>query len=93
MMKIPKKYKFNKMFRNARRVIDSPDNISAQAVLDILTSYLLGEDYYVVDSVSTSQSNVKILSDILNLHSKKWRKDLKAYNTAVEYVNIIKEVI
>jgi hypothetical protein len=47
--------------------------------LDILTSYLLGDDWYVVDSMSTEQCNAIVVEQILDKYSKKWQKDWNHY--------------
>jgi len=52
-----------------------PAPMNAQEALDILTSYLLGDDWYIAISVNTEQCNAIITEQILDKFSKKWKKD------------------
>lgn len=76
-----KDYKYNKGFEAMKNnVCDTsyglcPAPMSAQEALDILTSYLLGDDYYVASSMSQDQMNAVITEQILDKYSKKWVKD------------------
>ena len=76
-----KDYKYNKGFEAMKNnVCDTsyglcPAPMSAQEALDILTSYLLGDDYYVVNPLSQTQVNAVIAEQILEKYSKKWVKD------------------
>jgi hypothetical protein len=76
-----KDYKYNKGFEAMKNnVCDTsyglcPAPMSAQEALDILTSYLLGDDYYVASSMSPDQMNAVITEQILDKYSKKWVKD------------------
>jgi hypothetical protein len=76
-----KDYKYNKGFEAMKNnVCDTsyglcPAPMSAQEALDILTSYLLGDDYYVANSMSQTQMNAVITEQILDKYSKKWVKD------------------
>lgn len=76
-----KDYKYNKGFEAMKNnVCDTsyglcPAPMSAQEALDILTSYLLGDDYYVANSMSPAQMNAVITEQILDKYSKKWVKD------------------
>lgn len=74
-------YKYNKGFEAMKNnVCDTsyglcPAPMSAQEALDILTSYLLGDDYYVANSMSQAQMNAVLTEQILDKYSKKWIKD------------------
>jgi hypothetical protein len=77
-----KKYHlFNKGFEAMKSNIEDtsyglyPAPMEAQEALDILTSYLLGDDWYVVDSIGPKQINAIITEQILDKYSKKWKKD------------------
>ena len=76
-----KDYKYNKGFEPMKENICSTDcglcplSMDAQQALDILTSYLLGDDWYTALSISTEQCNAIITEQILDKYSKKWRKD------------------
>lgn len=76
-----KDYKYNKGFEAMKNnVCDTsyglcPAPMAAQEALDILTSYLLDDDYYVANSMSSDQMNAVITEQILDKYSKKWRKD------------------
>ena len=76
-----KDYKYNRGFEAMKNnVCDTsyglcPAPMSAQEALDILTSYLLGDDYYVANSMSQTQMNAVITEQILDKYSKKWVKD------------------
>jgi hypothetical protein len=76
-----KDYKYNRGFEAMKNnVCDTsyglcPAPMAAQEALDILTSYLLGDDYYVANSMSQTQMNALITEQILDKYSKKWVKD------------------
>ena len=76
-----KGYKYNKGFEAMKNnICDTsyglcPAPMSAQEALDILTSYLLGDDYYVVNPLNQTQVNAVIAEQILEKYSKKWVKD------------------
>ena len=58
-----------------------PDNIfppplPAQKAVDFLRRYLLGEDYYVVDPISTEQCNTRIVYTILERYSKRFKQEI-----------------
>lgn len=76
-----KDYRYNKGFEAMKNnICDTsyglcPAPMSAQEALDILTSYLLGDDYCVVNPLSQTQVNAVIVEQILDKYSKKWVKD------------------
>jgi hypothetical protein len=76
-----KVYSYNKGFEALKNnICDTscglyPAPMEAQEALDILTSYLLGDDWYVVDSIGPKQVNAIITEQILDKYSKKWKKD------------------
>ena len=80
-MKKEKEYKYNKGFEAMKNNVCDisyglcPAPMSAQEALDILTSYLLGDDYYVANSLNQAQMNAIITEQILDKYSKKWIKD------------------
>lgn len=53
--------------------------ISSQEAIYGLCDYLLGENYYIVDPVSSAQANAIIVDEILCKYSKKYRKERAAY--------------
>lgn len=53
--------------------------LEPQLALEFLKDYLLGEDWYVVDPMSTSQGNTNIVFEILRKHSKEFRKEWELY--------------
>lgn len=80
-----KEYNYNKGFEAMKSNIEDtscglyPAPMEAQKALDILTSYLLGDDWYVVDPMNTKQVNAIITEQILDKYSKKWKKDWNYY--------------
>ena len=80
-----KPYKYNKGFEPMKEnICDTscglyPAPMKAQQALDILINYLLGDDWYVVDPMSTEQVNVCAVEQILDKYSKQWRKDWKHF--------------
>lgn len=56
----------------------------AQTALDILVSYLLGEDWYLAASMSEEQANAEAVLMILYGYSKQYRKDLRHYEKEME---------
>jgi hypothetical protein len=83
-------YKYNRGFELMKEnICDTsyglyPAPMEAQEALDILTSYLLGYDWCVVDSICTKQVNAIITEQILDKYSKKWKKDWKRYEKGTE---------
>lgn len=53
--------------------------LEAQKAINFLKDYLLGEDWYVVDPISTQQVNTEIVFEILLKHSRAFRKEWKKY--------------
>lgn len=53
--------------------------MEAQKAIEILTDYLLGEDWCVAIPESTRQVNSAIVFEILLKYSKKFRKEWKKY--------------
>jgi hypothetical protein len=51
--------------------------MEAQTAVDFLIDYLLGEDWCVVDPISTQQINTQAVFEILLKYSKKFRKERK----------------
>ena len=80
-----KKYKYNKSFEDLKEnICDTsyglcPAPMDAQLALNILTDYLLGEDWYIVGSMNVEQANACVVEQILDKYSKQWRKDWKNY--------------
>ena len=76
-----KEYKYNKGFEPLKENICTTDYgllpapMEAQQALDILTSYLLGDDWYYAGSCNVEQCNTIVVEQILDKYSKKWRKD------------------
>lgn len=62
-----------------------PPLMEAQTAVNFLEKYLLGEDWYIVNPLTTAQANVEIVHEILYRYSKKYkkeyRKDLKNRRT------------
>lgn len=56
-----------------------PPPLSPQLALDILQQYLLGEDWYCTNPLSTDQINVEIVHEILYKYSKQYKKEYKYY--------------
>ena len=84
-----KEYKYNDGFEAMKdNICDTscglmPAPMDAQVALDILTSYLLGDDYYFAGSCNVEQGNAIVVEQILDKYSKKWRKDWGHYEKAV----------
>ncbi len=57
-----------------------PPPLDAQIALNFLQKYLLGEDWYSVNPISTVQINCEIVHDILYKYSRKYRKEVKRRN-------------
>lgn len=70
----------NDKYRNR----EDKDNIFDVGITDsefrmFIIDYLLGSDWYVVDPLSQKQVNEIALFDILNRHSKKFKKERKIW--------------
>ena len=80
-----KQYKYNKSFSTMKEnICDTtcglyPAPMPAQAAINILCDYLLGDDWYIVDSMGVEQCNAIIVEQILDKYSKQWRKDWKHF--------------
>ena len=85
-----KQYKYNKGFEPMKDNICDiscglvPAPMDAQVALDILTDYLLGEDWYFAGSCSIEQCNAIVAEQILDKYSKQWKKDWKNYEKETE---------
>lgn len=53
--------------------------LKAQKALGFLCDYLLGEDWYVVNPVSTEQCNTQIVYEILEKYSSEFNKEMKLW--------------
>ena len=47
--------------------------------MNILSEYLLGDDWYVSDPLGVGQVNTLMIDDILYKYSKRYRKEVKKY--------------
>ena len=56
-----------------------PVGISDAEFREFIIDYLLGRDWYVVDPLSTPQTNEIALGKILKKYSKEYRKEVKRY--------------
>lgn len=56
-----------------------PIETSAQDAIHILCQGLLGEDWYIVDPMGSSQANTIIVDEILYKYNKEYRKEAKRY--------------
>lgn len=56
-----------------------PPPMDALQAIDFLRQYLLGKDWYVVNSVSVGQVNTEIVHKILLRYSKKYKKEFKKH--------------
>jgi hypothetical protein len=80
-----KEYKYNKSFEPMKENICNtsyglyPAPMHAQEAINILCDYLLGDYWYVVDSIGVEQCNAIIVEQILDKYSGQWRKDWKHY--------------
>ncbi len=80
-----KEYNYNKGFEAMKNnICDTsyglcPAPMEAQLALNILTDYLLGEDWYIAGSMNVEQANACVVEQILDKYSKQWRKDWKNY--------------
>lgn len=54
-----------------------PPPMDAQIGLNFLQQYLLGEDWYIVNPLTTAQANCEVVHEILYKYSKKYRKEYK----------------
>jgi hypothetical protein len=53
--------------------------LEAQKAVDFLQTYLLGEDWYVVNPVNTEQANTQVVHDILMKLSRAYRLEYKIH--------------
>jgi uncharacterized ParB-like nuclease family protein len=80
-----REYKYNKGFEPMKdNICDTscgliPAPMGAQQAIDILTSYLIGDDYYYAGSCNVEQGNAIVVEQILDKYSKKWLKDWDHY--------------
>ena len=61
-----------------------PPMLDAQKAVNFLQQYLLGEEWYIVNPLSTGQANCEIVHDILYKYSRKYRKEVKKKNRRVK---------
>lgn len=53
--------------------------MDAQTAVRMIKDYLLGEDWYSPNPISTEQINAEIVYTILNKYSKQFRKEWRKY--------------
>lgn len=86
-------YKYNKEFDSLLEFsLDGrwgmmPAPMSSDTALDILVSYLLGEDWYVAASISQEQCIHTAVLAILQNYSKQYRNDVAHYLKIAEEKN------
>ena len=56
-----------------------PEPINANAVIDMLSDYLLGENFYIAMPLNGEQANAVILDRILSIYSNDYTKEINAY--------------
>ena len=56
-----------------------PPVLEPQKALDFLQEYLLGEDWYIVNPLSTGQANCEVVHDILYKYSKRYRNETRKH--------------
>ena len=64
-----------------------PAPMSSIDAIDILTEYLLGEDFYIAMPLNREQANTSIVYQILMQYSKKFRKDFKRFKKELKENN------
>ena len=65
----------------------SKDGLDPKTALNILTRYLLGEDWYISDPVGGYQANSIIVDTILRKYSRKYRQELRGEKNLADYAN------
>nr|DAL64066.1 MAG TPA_asm: hypothetical protein [Caudoviricetes sp.] len=62
--------------------------IDAELAINVLCQYLLGEDYYIEDPLSSPQADTIIVQDILHKYcNREVTKDYNKYKNAKEILN------
>ena len=59
--------------------------MTADDSLKILSSYLLGDSFYIAMSVSQEQANAIIVKNILDKYSTKWKKTTHNMKNCMDY--------
>ena len=54
-----------------------PPPLDAQIALNFLQQYLLGEDWYIINPLTTAQANCEVVHNILYKYSKQYKKEYK----------------
>ena len=91
----PNNHKFNNGFKPMILNLEDksygvcPAPMSATVALDILSSYLLGDDFCINMTVSPDQATSVVVQNILFKYSKKWKKDHKKYNEVKALFDIL----
>jgi hypothetical protein len=52
--------------------------LNAQKAVDFLQTYLLGEDWYIVNPVNCEQGNSQVVHEILMKYSPEYRREYRA---------------
>lgn len=63
-----------------------PPALNGQTALDFLRIYILGEDWYSVNPISTEQINCEVVHEILYKYSKQYRKEYKQSKKGILYL-------
>ena len=53
--------------------------LNAQKAVDLLQTYLLGEDWYIVNPVNVEQGNSQVVHEILLKYSPQYMREWKNY--------------
>ena len=94
-----KEYRYNKGLKAIVENLEDescgiyPAPMDSQTALNILTSYLLGDDFVVAGSLNIKQLNAIVVEQILDKYSPKWRKDWRRYKQWKDESDRINEVI
>lgn len=82
---VKKSYKFARGFEQYAAIASDRSYglctapLPAQQAINLLVTYLLGDDYYISMPMNGEQCNTIIVDNILDKYSRRYRKDVKRY--------------
>ena len=70
-----------------------PPPLEPQMAIDFLKAYLLGEDWYTVNSISQEQINTEIVFEILFKYSKRFKREYKTMKKKSKVIEFLRKTL
>lgn len=70
-----------------------PPPLESQMAIGLLKDYLLGENWYTVNSISQEQINTEIVFEILFRYSKRFKREYKIMKKKSKMIGFLKKTL